>query len=98
MEDFVLPLLLRDAQVLTVWEETANILGLEVIRLMKEYQAHTIFLDEMKSELHLFPNHLFYLTKSVWKGLQKLEKLMDYVATSTEEKTFKRFIQRKLLN
>ncbi|MFC4557488.1 hypothetical protein ACFO3D_04615 [Virgibacillus kekensis] len=30
-EDFVTPRRLRDAQVLTVWEETANILGLEVL-------------------------------------------------------------------
>ncbi|WP_256592889.1 acyl-CoA dehydrogenase family protein, partial [Pseudomonas sp. 2822-17] len=32
VEDFVTPRLLRDAQVLTVWEGTANILGLEVLR------------------------------------------------------------------
>lgn len=32
IEDFVTPRLLRDAQVLTVWEGTANILALEVIQ------------------------------------------------------------------
>ncbi|MBW9235039.1 hypothetical protein JQK62_22995, partial [Leptospira santarosai] len=31
IEDFVTPRLLRDAQVLTVWEGTANILGLEIV-------------------------------------------------------------------
>ncbi|KIL46652.1 isovaleryl-CoA dehydrogenase [Jeotgalibacillus alimentarius] len=35
IEDFVTPRLLRDAQVLTVWEGTANILALELIRLLK---------------------------------------------------------------
>ncbi|WP_404405032.1 acyl-CoA dehydrogenase family protein [Jeotgalibacillus malaysiensis] len=35
IEDFVTPRLLRDAQVLTVWEGTANILAMELIRLLK---------------------------------------------------------------
>lgn len=37
IDDFVTPRLLRDAQVLTVWEGTANILGLEVLRLIRKY-------------------------------------------------------------
>lgn len=52
IEDFVTPRLLRDAQVLTVWEGTANILALEVIRLFKKYNAHTLFIDEMQSRLN----------------------------------------------
>jgi alkylation response protein AidB-like acyl-CoA dehydrogenase len=51
IEDFVTPRLLRDAQVLTVWEGTANILALEVIRLFKKYNAHKLFIDEMNRRL-----------------------------------------------
>lgn len=51
IEDFVTPRLLRDAQVLTVWEGTANILALEVIRLFNKYNAHSLFIEEMKSRL-----------------------------------------------
>ncbi|QBK26331.1 acyl-CoA dehydrogenase family protein [Ureibacillus thermophilus] len=51
IEDFVTPRLLRDAQVLTVWEGTANILALEVIRLFKKYNAHQLFVDEMNQRL-----------------------------------------------
>ncbi|USG67416.1 acyl-CoA dehydrogenase family protein [Brevibacillus ruminantium] len=51
IEDFVTPRLLRDAQVLTVWEGTANILGLELVRLVQKYAAHTLFVDEMKGRL-----------------------------------------------
>lgn len=47
IEDFVTPRLLRDAQVLTVWEGTANILGLEVVRLLNKYQAHELFVDHI---------------------------------------------------
>ncbi|GAA0614994.1 acyl-CoA dehydrogenase family protein [Virgibacillus siamensis] len=51
IEDFVTPRLLRDAQVLTVWEGTANILGLELIRLVNKFSAHEIFLHDLKERL-----------------------------------------------
>ncbi|MBM7713746.1 alkylation response protein AidB-like acyl-CoA dehydrogenase [Bacillus thermophilus] len=51
IEDFVTPRLLRDAQVLTVWEGTANILGLEVLRLIMKYEADQIFAGEMRRKL-----------------------------------------------
>ncbi|CAM5609318.1 Isovaleryl-CoA dehydrogenase OS=Lysinibacillus sphaericus CBAM5 OX=1400869 GN=P799_00590 PE=3 SV=1 [Lysinibacillus sphaericus] len=35
IEDFVTPRLLRDAQVLTVWEGTANILGIRAYSLSR---------------------------------------------------------------
>ncbi|CDQ19252.1 Acyl-CoA dehydrogenase [Halobacillus karajensis] len=47
IEDFVTPRLLRDAQVLTVWEGTANILGLEVLKLFNKYQAHELFIQDV---------------------------------------------------
>ncbi|WP_153730467.1 acyl-CoA dehydrogenase family protein [Sporosarcina obsidiansis] len=53
IEDFVTPRLLRDAQVLTVWEGTANILALELIRLINKYRAHELFIDEMKQRVSL---------------------------------------------
>ncbi|WP_147358295.1 hypothetical protein [Roseburia sp. 1XD42-34] len=43
--------LLRDAQVLTVWKGTANILGLEVIRLIHMYQAEELFINKMNERL-----------------------------------------------
>lgn len=51
IEDFVTPRLLRDAQVLTVWEGTANILGLEVLRLIKKYNMDDLFLQLMEKEI-----------------------------------------------
>ena len=55
IEDFVTPRLLRDAQVLTVWEGTANILALEVMRLFKKYDAHKLFVEEMNKRLQVIP-------------------------------------------
>lgn len=51
IEDFVTPRLLRDAQVLTVWEGTANILGLEVLRLVERYEIERVFVEEMRKNL-----------------------------------------------
>lgn len=51
IEDFVTPRLLRDAQVLTVWEGTANILAHELIRLVQK-GAHTVLLRELGETKH----------------------------------------------
>lgn len=51
IEDFVTPRLLRDAQVLTVWEGTANILGLELVRLVRKFEAHTLFVKFIQERL-----------------------------------------------
>ena len=51
IEDFVTPRLLRDAQVLTVWEGTANILALELIRLVNKFSAHTLFVQHLEERL-----------------------------------------------
>ncbi|MCL1699816.1 acyl-CoA dehydrogenase family protein [Lysinibacillus sp. Bpr_S20] len=51
IEDFVTPRLLRDAQVLTVWEGTANILALELIRLVEKFHVHEMFVRVMEERL-----------------------------------------------
>lgn len=56
IEDFIAPRLLRDAQVLTVWEGTANILGMELLRLVNKYEAHKLFMQEMNDRLAKLPN------------------------------------------
>jgi acyl-CoA dehydrogenase len=85
IEDFVLPRLLRDAQVLTVWEGTANILGLEVLRLMNKHRAHEYFLVQMKEELSLLPEEFTLLSFPVTKGIEKLEQLLKVVATAHQD-------------
>lgn len=45
VETFVTPRLLRDAQVLPIWEGTTNILVLDAFRAMAKEQAHEAFFD-----------------------------------------------------
>ncbi|HWL11841.1 MAG TPA: acyl-CoA dehydrogenase family protein [Ureibacillus sp.] len=79
IEDFVTPRLLRDAQVLTVWEGTANILALEVIRLFKKYKAHNLFVDEMKKRLQAMREST--LKEIVVSQLTKIEQQLQVFVT-----------------
>jgi alkylation response protein AidB-like acyl-CoA dehydrogenase len=85
IEDFVTPRLLRDAQVLTVWEGTANILGLEVLRLIKKYQVHHIFIEEMKERIDRVVQNDLSLKEPVEVGIAKLEELCCYVEGCSSE-------------
>jgi len=71
IEDFVTPRLLRDAQVLTVWEGTANILALELIRLVDKFYAHELFVRVMHERLTKLANGS--LVQIVEEQLVKLE-------------------------
>ncbi|MGG4494046.1 acyl-CoA dehydrogenase family protein [Brevibacillus reuszeri] len=51
IEEYVTPRLLRDAQVLTVWEGTSNILALDLFRVMQKENAHHVFLTKMRERV-----------------------------------------------
>ena len=86
IEDFVTPRLLRDAQVLTVWEGTANILGLEVLRLLEKFNAGELFLQEMKHRISGIEGEFVDLVQG---GIQQLEKLLMALQTASHDhKTF----------
>jgi len=51
VDDFVTNRLLRDAQVLPIWEGTENILSLDVLRALEREQAHEPFMDVMQDRL-----------------------------------------------
>jgi len=49
IEDTHLPVLLRDAQVLPIWEGTTNVLSLDVLRAMRDPQTLPAYLDEVRT-------------------------------------------------
>jgi alkylation response protein AidB-like acyl-CoA dehydrogenase len=85
IEDFVTPRLLRDAQVLTVWEGTANILGMEVLRLMERCQADRLFVESMKNRMAALPAELQEWKKPVDEALKSLQELCDFVGSCKRE-------------
>lgn len=84
IEDFVTPRLLRDAQVLTVWEGTANILALELIRLVDKFQAHKLFVRIMEERLAKLANST--LSKLVVDQLMQLKSTL-HTFNSLDEAT-----------
>ncbi|PEJ56797.1 MULTISPECIES: acyl-CoA dehydrogenase family protein [unclassified Bacillus (in: firmicutes)] len=81
IEDFVTPRLLRDAQVLTVWEGTANILGLEILRLFKKMNVYPIFKAFIEEKLIDVPQSLDDESIIVKKKLEELNEVVNYVHT-----------------
>jgi alkylation response protein AidB-like acyl-CoA dehydrogenase len=51
LEDRILPRLLRDVQVLPIWEGTTHILTLDVARALVRERAHEAFFDRLKQAL-----------------------------------------------
>jgi acyl-CoA dehydrogenase len=51
IEEYVTPRLLRDAQVLTVWEGTANILALDLLRVMQKENSHIHFIELIRERM-----------------------------------------------
>lgn len=85
IEDFVMPRLLRDAQVLTVWEGTANILGLEVLRLIEKFKAHELFLQHVQKELNALPEKLQPYTTPVLKGVEQLKEQLVFLSKGNRD-------------
>ncbi|WP_027965221.1 acyl-CoA dehydrogenase family protein [Halalkalibacillus halophilus] len=84
IEDFVTPRLLRDAQVLTVWEGTANILGLEVLRLINKYAIHETFLKEMTTRLADVRENQEELASLVEAAISRLSAYVKRIASVDE--------------
>ncbi|MFC0525487.1 acyl-CoA dehydrogenase family protein [Pontibacillus salicampi] len=85
IEDFVMARLLRDAQVLTVWEGTANILGLEVLKLIRNFQVDHIFLRRMHSSVHDLSKAFPKETTLLKEKLKQLEEDLNKVKQLDEE-------------
>ncbi|MYL34023.1 isovaleryl-CoA dehydrogenase [Pontibacillus yanchengensis] len=98
IEDFVTPRLLRDAQVLTVWEGTANILGLEVLRLMKKYHIDKMFIDEIKGRIDQLPVSLSEEYGLIYGELDALKKQAARIAVMEDEEQtyYAKFIAEKM--
>lgn len=89
IEDFVTPRLLRDAQVLTVWEGTGNILGLEVLRLIQKFNAHEMFLQEMTKRLNAVSKEVDGWVTPLENGIHELKVLLSFLGkSSADHQTF----------
>ncbi|KAM4809857.1 acyl-CoA dehydrogenase family member 11-like [Rhinophrynus dorsalis] len=79
MEDTGLPAMLRDAQVLTIWEGTTNILSLDVLRSVIKSQGHVLstFFSNAQEKLDA-ASSVPSLSQSVQRTLEALHKLRAF--------------------
>lgn len=92
IEDFVTPRLLRDAQVLTVWEGTANILGQELIRLVNKFSAQQIFINEMVDRLSILEK-----TDNVFAVEKELERIAEQLQQFSNAESITQQVEAKPL-
>lgn len=86
IEDTGLPTLLRDAQVLSIWEGTTNVLSLDVVRVVIKFGKEVIQLvsdvilsrlltnnndEDIKMSVEVLKQQLEYLTAFIDKSLQE---------------------------
>ncbi|MFT4058134.1 MAG: acyl-CoA dehydrogenase family protein [Legionella sp.] len=77
VEDTGLPQLLRNAQVLSIWEGTTNILSLDVLRAIHRENAAEAFLQDMQQRLDIIKQE--QLTKLKVKSQEALKALQNYM-------------------
>lgn len=69
---------------LTVWEGTANILGLEVLRLIKKYQVHELFFKKIHQMLDGSTMDQTWL-QPIQKKMKKLQTALQYLQDQDED-------------
>ncbi|WP_338728972.1 acyl-CoA dehydrogenase family protein [Haladaptatus sp. DJG-WS-42] len=86
VEAFVTPRLLRDAQVLPIWEGTSNILSLDVLRGMAREQSHESVIALVEGWLGNTEHaHLEHLKATVEAEFESLRAAFATLATEDDE-------------
>ena len=85
-DDYPTPRLLRDAQVLTVWEGPANIQALEVLRMLgNRYPGFEAFTARIDAILEAAPAALGDQTATLERALEECIAAVEYLRGDAEE-------------
>jgi acyl-CoA dehydrogenase len=94
--DYPVARLLRDAQVLTIWEGPANIQALELLRLLSpQYGGRELYCERLHGIAQAIPSSLRRLQESLCKRMQADAEAIGF--TTRDEPSSQRFA-RKLLH
>jgi putative acyl-CoA dehydrogenase len=83
VEDTGLPRLLRDGQVLSIWEGTTNILSLDVLRAIEREKAFVPFIKNIEGRLAGISHPL--LEQSADKVYQAVAKIKEFLPRAAEQ-------------
>jgi putative acyl-CoA dehydrogenase len=81
LEDTGMPRLLRDAQVLSIWEGTTNILSLDVLRAMERADAFDEWTSDVKRRLERISS--VDLSSPIGQTLGAVQRIEQYAARRT---------------
>ncbi|HET7578502.1 MAG TPA: acyl-CoA dehydrogenase family protein [Bacillales bacterium] len=86
IEEYVTPRLLRDAQVLSVWEGPANILALDLVRVMQKHNGHEVFFLVMNQEIQSLNHPLSEpFKKTLNEALMELQESLQHLMAQPED-------------
>lgn len=86
IEDTGLPQLLRNAQVLSIWEGTTNILSLDALRAMHKENAAVFLLEDIKQRLSLIKKQeLIHSQVKIQRDTQKLHNYVQSMLQMSDE-------------
>lgn len=77
VEDTGLPQLLRNAQVLSIWEGTTNVLSLDVIRAVKKEASLPFFNEDVRHRLNKAPEELKISAAKLENMLQEINQFLE---------------------
>lgn len=85
IEDSGIPRLLRDAQVLSIWEGTTNILSLDALRAMERSDALGVWASDVRRRLQGIK--IAALSSCSERAIGALQRIEDYVARAASAGT-----------
>ncbi len=72
VEDTGLPVLLRDSQVLTIWEGTTNVLSLDVLRVLQRQDALEALMHELAGRIEQVPTALTQARQNILTAIERI--------------------------
>lgn len=86
VEDTGLPQILRNAQVLAIWEGTTNVLSLDALRAIKKENAGEFFMKDIMRRMKSHQGHE-ELKKEVYEAMKSIESTLKSIQDEDELST-----------
>lgn len=86
IEDTGIPQLLRNSQVLSIWEGTTNVLSLDSLRAIRKENAGEAFIQDIHDRIRVIKNSkLKEMVSEIAASTTRLEKILTSLPSITEE-------------
>ena len=82
VEDTGLPVLLRDSQVLTIWEGTTNVLSLDLLRVLQREDALEALRSDLAGRIERVPAALAPARQSVHEAIDQIRRHFAWLASA----------------